>query len=312
MSTHINCNSSGIAQFRQGSKVHMGLDVWIIDGPEAGPSQDSPMGKKRKHRIKSNKVTGNKNETSNPDSRDDHLLSDEEALRSEPKRLKHGETTTRNDANVASKRTAEEVDDTVEATLNLPNFPFPTEPDDHCESPKEAYMHIAAMLNEVQPRKQQSLRIYDPYYCDGAVERNFNQLGFLNVYNKKEDCYHVWEKGDLPLFDVLVSNPPYSGDHIEKLLHFVFSPAFGSRPWFLLLPQWVHKKEFFLAALRKRTDACPFYIVPRKRYVYLPPRGFREAKTSDTHKKSSPFVSMCECDLARSKNALRDLRRKKR
>jgi hypothetical protein len=78
-------------------------------------------------------------------------------------------------------------------------------------------------------------------------------------------------------------------------------------------------------------------LVPHKRYVYLPPKDFRGSKKSDTHKKSSPFVSMWyiwggsnsrneqlintwnrrygsngSCDLARSKNALRDLRRKKR
>lgn len=221
----------------------------------------------------------------------------------------------------------------------IASFPFPTEPDDHCESPKEAYLHIVPLLRKLKS-KQQSLRIYDPYYCDGAVKRNFAQLGFPNVYNEKEDCYQAWEKeGTLPSFDVLVSNPPYSGDHIERLIHFVFSPALSGRPWFLLLPQWVHKKDFFLKAMQSRTDACPFYVVPRKRYVYLPPRGFRGAKTSDTHKKSSPFISMWyifggtaainqtliqtvfdgvssgeiqECDLARSKSALRDLRRKQR
>jgi hypothetical protein len=34
---------------------------------------------------------------------------------------------------------------------------------------------------------QSELRIYDPYYCDGSVIRNLAELGFTNVYNKKED-----------------------------------------------------------------------------------------------------------------------------
>jgi hypothetical protein len=76
----------------------------------------------------------------------------------------------------------------------------------------------------------------------------------------------------------------------------------------------------------------PFFIVPSKRYIYVPPKGFREKKDSGTEKKSSPFVSMWFCwggdqdatdklvqwgssqkfesvDIARSKSALRDLRR---
>ena len=101
------------------------------------------------------------------------------------------------------------------------------------------------------------------------------------------------------------------------------------------MPQWVHKKDYYINATTKnRTKPCnPFYIVPKGRYVYLPPSNYREKKESGTHKKSSPFVSMwyCwggdekkneklmnaflksavvgDCDLARSRSALRDLRR---
>jgi hypothetical protein len=218
--------------------------------------------------------------------------------------------------------------------------------------------------------------IYDPYYCDGAVIRNLNELGFTNVYNRKEDCYAVWEQQNaaatlssnspnshLPPFDVLVTNPPYSDNHIERLIQFISSNVFGARPWFLLLPNWVHKKDYFVQASKSTTTAHgraaalqPFFIVPpsHRRYVYVPPPHFRSARKSDVHVKSSPFVSMwycwggtahmnsrlmqyfyeskqhahsksqsssasasagaswTECDLARSKSALRDLRRKQR
>jgi hypothetical protein len=173
-------------------------------------------------------------------------------------------------------------------------------------------------------------------------------LGFPNVYNRKEDCYQVWASKDdddhhhrYPSFDILITNPPYSGDHIERLMrHLMTSPNYlggnnnNSRPWMLLMPQWVHKKDYYL---RLTKDIQPFYVVPHKRYVYLPPPLFRQAKKSDVHKKSSPFVSMWyiwggtpqrndewyklatqqqrsrlvnNCDVARSKSALRDLRRK--
>ena len=221
-----------------------------------------------------------------------------------------------------------------EASASQPDFPYPTEADDHCESPREAYEHILPLLGHLQKKSPSSFLIYDPYYCDGAVKENLKDLGCPNVYNKKEDCYQVWRSGTSPTFSSLVTNPPYSSDHIEKLMNYVSSEAFGTRPWFLLMPNWVHKKDYFLNAVK---NISPFYLVPRKRYVYLPPKGFREAKKSDIHKKSSPFVSMwyvwggtksqnealirCylkasgrhgACDLARSKSALRDLRRKKR
>lgn len=233
----------------------------------------------------------------------------------------------------------------VVAKKSGPDFPYPTNPDDHCETPRQSYMDILPLLNNLSKSfggEKHSMRIYDPYYCDGSVVEHLSSLGFTNVYNKKEDCYAVWEKSK-PQYDVLMTNPPYSEDHIEKLMNYVTSPSFGNKPWLLLMPQWVHKKEYYLNAI-SRIRACdgtaaknnplsPFYIVPKKRYVYLPPANFREKKDSDVHKKSSPFVSMWFCwggdrskneelmnefrknsacaesDLARSKNALRDLRR---
>lgn len=202
------------------------------------------------------------------------------------------------------------------AVAETATFPYPTDADDHCETPQEAYQHIVPFLQKLargcRKTSQQSLRIYDPYYCDGAVKRNFASLGFPNVYNEKQDCYKVWTDesssslSSLPEFDVLVTNPPYSGNHIERLMEFLSSQQFGNRPWCLLLPNWVHKKDYYLHATtsskghggsnnnnkRPPLQCQPFYLVPRKRYVYLPPKGFREAKKSDVHKKASPFVSM--------------------
>jgi hypothetical protein len=247
-------------------------------------------------------------------------------------------------------------------------FPFEADPDDHCESPLEAYQDIAHLLRKaLELRRQQqhapdrpgdaaeggSGTVYDPYYCNGSVIENLKRLGFGSVYNRKEDCYAAWSSASLPEFGALVTNPPYSGDHMERLLEFVASPAFGDRPWFLLLPSWVVKKEYYERLVLAQSPrggggGGPFYLVPRTRYVYLPPAQFRSRKKSDTHKKSSPFASLwcvhggtpgrtealirehrrhqlqqqrqrlasgdppIPCDLARSKSALRDLRRKPR
>ena len=60
-------------------------------------------------------------------------------------------------------------------------LPFEAEPDDHCESPPEAYADLAATLDVVAAalgRGRSNLRIYDPYYCSGAVARHLRALGF--------------------------------------------------------------------------------------------------------------------------------------
>ena len=76
------------------------------------------------------------------------------------------------------------------------NFPFPTNPDDHCESPPDAYEDITPILRKLVQIKfegvgvaKDSIVIYDPYYCNGSVIKNLSKLGFDNVHNKKEDCY---------------------------------------------------------------------------------------------------------------------------
>lgn len=132
-----------------------------------------------------------------------------------------------------------ELSETIIASAAL-DFPFPTEPDDHCESPREAYTHILPLLSKLAGKDASKLRIYDPYFCDGAVKQNLGELGFPNVHNQKEDCYEVWSNPkDYPTHDLVVTNPPYSGDHMAKLFEHVTSKQFGNRPWFLLLPNFV-------------------------------------------------------------------------
>ena len=83
-------------------------------------------------------------------------------------------------------------------TSGEPLFPYETDPDDHCESPLEAYEDIAALLQsharKLYGRDANSygkLKIYDPYYCNGRVSNHLQSLGFSSVYNRKEDCYQI-------------------------------------------------------------------------------------------------------------------------
>ena len=203
-------------------------------------------------------------------------------------------------------------------------FPYPVSSADHCETPSIAYAHIAPYLHSLPTGA--STRVYDPYYCDGGVVSKLISLGFPNISHDKKDCYDVWSKGLEPGHDAFLTNPPYSSDHVEQLMTHLCREG-NDKPWFLLMPQHYMKHSYYKRLIGSRRV---FYVVPKKRYVYLPPTGFRDKKKSDTHKKSSPFVSMWFCwggtegvnerllkvkggegvKVARSSSALRDLRRK--
>jgi len=294
----------------------------------------------------------NENDDNKHTVRKEETLKDSMPSKSSPKKKRKKEKKNKKSTIQSSDILSSDTQGTcVTNDLDLPvddHFPFPTDPDDHCESPAVAYEDILpileklALLNNAK-KGNSKLQIYDPYYCDGSVVSNLSKLGFDNVYNNKEDCYKTWDKSDTtqpyPACDVLVTNPPYSGNHVERLMKHVSTELpttdlHETAAWCLLMPTYVHKKNYFLDMVKK--GSCqPFYLVPKKRYVYIPPKNFRAKKESDVHKKSSPFVSMwyiwggsttknkelmnsfrayehsSSCELARSKSSLRDLRRKK-
>ena len=167
------------------------------------------------------------------------------------------------------------------------DLPFPSDPLDHAETPAIAYSHIVPLLDSLctqLSKTRETLVIYDPYYCKGAVVSNLSELGFKTVINNKSDFY----KDPAKDFDVIVTNPPYSGDHPERLIKFCLSEG---KPWFLLVPNWVYTKPYWLAAVsRLRSDYGfgPIFVAPKKRYVYLTPRGLRD---QDDDGKTSPFIT---------------------
>lgn len=131
--------------------------------------------------------------------------------------------------------------------------PFETDADDHCETSPEAHENIANFLKALCGqigKTPNELVIYDPYYCAGGTRRNLALIGFTNVINRNEDFYKVIEENRVPEHDVLVTNPPYSADHIERCVTFAAEnlAAYG-RPYMLLLPSYVIHKDYYLPAL---------------------------------------------------------------
>mmetsp|Transcript_31251 Transcript_31251/g.76244 ORF Transcript_31251/g.76244 Transcript_31251/m.76244 type:complete len:379 (+) Transcript_31251:93-1229(+) len=190
------------------------------------------------------------------------------------------------------------------AQHTVAEHPFPTTSDDHCETAPEAYEDIECILEEIRKdlgKSKAELQIYDPYYCNGAVVNNFRKLGYTNVYNKCEDFYSVHP---IPKHDVLITNPPYSSDHVQRLINFVKS---NGKPTLLLMPNYVHSKPFF--------PAKEFmFVLPKKRYVYWTPKGLRPKEKTQNHVSSrgirtSPFMSFWYVSRNVLKNSSKKLRR---
>jgi len=194
---------------------------------------------------------------------------------------------TKQDDNQKQETVEDETEDIPEIV-----YPFEIDPLDHCETPEIAHEQICQSLTylckEVLHKEKSELRIYDPFYCEGRVVSNLSKFGFTNVYNRCEDFYSVQQAGTLPEYDVIVTNPPYSGDHIEKIMKFCVSTG---KPWFLLLPNFVYTKDYFSSALVSEGKVIPqrlFYIVPKNRYLYWTPKGRHQQKSKD---KTSPFIT---------------------
>lgn len=72
---------------------------------------------------------------------------------------------------------------------------------------------------------------------------------------------------------MLVTNPPYSGDHKARCLQHC---AASGKPWLLLIPSYVATKDYYKLALlgsAAHAGGEPFYIVPHENYEFHHPEG---------------------------------------
>eukprot|EP00752_Nemacystus_decipiens_P010291 g9169.t1 len=155
--------------------------------------------------------------------------------------------------------------------------PFPTEYGDHFETPLQAYRDIEGPLELLSKllgkKKRKHLRIWDPYYCAGRTPRLLRQLGFPKVEHSNQDFYKLVRENQQPKHDVLVTNPPYSGDHKKRCLEYCRA---SGKPWFLLVPNYVATKDYYrLAVLGPAAGPGgePFYVVPDSKYSFDHPEG---------------------------------------
>lgn len=190
----------------------------------------------------------------------------------------------------------------VKSIAHTTSFPFPTEPEDHCETPFAAYDDLSRYLQHFSKqigKSRQSLKIWDPFFCNGAVKQNLGRLGFLDVYNECEDFYAVVKNGNFPEHDCIVTNPPYSSkptDHIQELFKYLCSQR---KPWFVLQPNYVYMKPYWQELTSTALPAPrPFFLTPSspRKYKYRTPSGIRQVNSAQKL-RTSPFVSMWYCWL---------------
>ena len=191
-------------------------------------------------------------------------------------------------------------------TTTTARFAFKVDDTDHCETPLKSYQDIVDILDQLAHslhKSRSSLIIYDPYYCNGGIKTKLASLGFTNVINNNSDFYNDISKKNIPHYDVLLTNPPYSGAHMGKLLGYCKQIAATSdgnnKPFLLLLPHYVYTKDYYQLMLGKEISSSMFYLVPMSRYNYVPPSWVEAEKGSKAltsgKQDTAPFPSFWYC-----------------
>jgi len=219
---------------------------------------------------------------------------------------------------VVGKKTTEK---NKSAVSSIGKYPYPTDYNDHFETPARAYDDIYPLLEYVLTNKQKckhnrkcsnEATIYDPYYCAGRAGTLLDDLfqrhqskrissTSIRIQHEKRDFYKDIKQKTVPNHDILVTNPPYSEDHKEKCLEFAVNQLKEhGRPFFLLMPNYIAMKEYFrtivLFGEGKKKMIQTFYITPSKQnpYEYDHPEG--------TGHKVSPFASVWFIGLSYTDN----------
>lgn len=138
---------------------------------------------------------------------------------------------------------------------------------DDRETPLKAIEDIFPIIISIKIYKQSQLediQIYDPYYCNGNIKIRLQSLG-LNInkiQNEPIDCYQAQKKNLVKPFDLLLSNPPYSGDHIRRCIQYSVK---SKKPWLLLLPSNVIHRQWFVNDIKNYNI---MYIAPYEKYIF--------------------------------------------
>ena len=145
---------------------------------------------------------------------------------------------------------------------------------DDRETPTIAFRHLLPILDAIERSvyknlsdSRSSIRIYDPYFCAGTMKSRLVELGlsYRNIYNENVDCYEEQKTSMVSPFDVLLTNPPFSGDHIKRCLSYAIS---SKKPFAMLIPSNVFLRPWY-ETLSKNQNII--YVAPHERYGFTGP-----------------------------------------
>lgn len=134
---------------------------------------------------------------------------------------------------------------------------FEVDYNDHFETPLIAYEDIMSVLTKIAVSINKSigdLIIYDPYYCQGQMIQRLQSLGLKSIINQNKDFYRDIKQNNIPEYDILITNPPYSGDHKQKLLSYLGKV---NKPYVLLLPAYVATKSYWRDFISSVSSSTP-------------------------------------------------------
>ena len=135
---------------------------------------------------------------------------------------------------------------------------------DNYNTPKIALEHL---LNYIEPL----MPIWMPFYNDGSVKKQMEDVGFLDVFHEDKDffTYNLEER-------LVIDNPPYSIK--EKVIEHLYKQ---NRPFSLLLPMDTLERKYMLK-YQKNLQV----LIPPIRYDYNEKEG---------KKSQPPFKSVWIC-----------------
>lgn len=163
-----------------------------------------------------------------------------------------------------------------------------TIPSDNCETPLNALEDILPVIlayANLLNKPLNYLQIYDPFYCNGLIKTHLEVLGMNAelIHNDPVDCYKMQKQKAVPNHHLLLTNPPFSGDHIRRSL--IFAKKTNNKPWLFLLPSNVIQREWFISEFMDSNETI-LYIAPHERYT------FDMVINKDEHTTHIPFVTM--------------------
>ena len=161
------------------------------------------------------------------------------------------------------------------------NHPFKANFNDHFETNVTSLRDVFPFIDELRqltrPSCPEAFTLYDPYYCTGRVKEAWAapEFGITRVIHENRDFYEDIKNGIAPPlvvrdevenfikdigsapapYDVCVTNPPYSENHIERFMKRFAIPS--RKPWAMLVPDYIPTKPWFISLVEEHYTAAP-------------------------------------------------------